>query len=253
MNPDWGVHLAALWRARSAELRPVRHRDPVRLAELLGVDAQKEKLMRNTERFLDGRPCNHVLLYGSRGTGKSSLVKALVNEYGERGLRLIQVDRDDLTDLPEIVDDIRERPQRFILYCDDLTFETGETGYRHLKSVLEGSIELPPENVLLHVTSNRRHLVPEFRSENSETRVVDGEIHHGDRVEEKISLADRFGLHLSFYPVSEAQYFEMVDFLFPEVDDRQHLHVLARRFAIERGGRSGRVARQFYNRYAGEI
>ena len=253
MNPDWGVHLAALWRPARRELRPVRRRDPVRLADLLGVATQKEKLVRNIERFLAGAPCNHVLLHGSRGTGKSSLVKALPNEYGEQGLRLIQVDRDDLVDLPDIVDEIRERPQRFVLYCDDLTFEAGETGYRHLKSVLEGSIELPPENVLLHVTSNRRHLVPEYRSENMDTRVVNGEIHHGDVVEEKISLADRFGLHLSFHPVSEAQFFAMVDHLFPEVRDRQNLHVAARRFSIERGGRSGRVARQFYNQYAGEF
>ena len=247
---NWRRDTAAIWRARTETLRPVRHLDPVRLADLLGVETQKAQLVDNTERFLAGRPCNHVLLWGSRGTGKSSLVKAVLNEYAEQGLRLIEVDKDDLLVLPEIVDDIRERSQRFIIYCDDLSFGEGENQYKHLKSVLEGSIELPPDNVCLYATSNRRHLMPEYERENQATRVVDGEIHHGETVEEKLSLADRFGLCLSFYPVSEAQYFAMVDHLFPEVSDREELHVFARRFAIDKGVRSGRTARQFHSQYA---
>ena len=248
---NWRRDTAAIWRARTETLRPVRHLDPVRLEDLLGVETQKAQLVDNTERFLAGRPCNHVLLWGSRGTGKSSLVKAVLNEYAQRGLRLIEVDKDDLLVLPEIVDDIRERPQRFIIYCDDLSFGEGEHQYKHLKSVLEGSIELPPDNVCLYATSNRRHLMPEYERENETTRVVDGEIHHGESVEEKLSLADRFGLCLSFYPVSEAQYFAMVDYLFPDVSDRDELHMHARRFAIDKGVRSGRTARQFYNAWSG--
>lgn len=250
---DWRTDIAALWRSRTENLRPVRHLDPIRLDDLLGIETQKQKLVRNTERFLAGQPANHVLLWGSRGTGKSSLVKAILNQYAERGLRLIEVDKDDLLVLPEIVDDIRERPQHFIVYCDDLSFSEGENQYKHLKSVLEGSIEMPPENVRLYATSNRRHLLPEYQRENEEARVVGTEIHHGDAVEEKISLADRFGLCLSFYPVDEKQYFEMVDYLFPDVADRERLHVLARRFSLEKGIRSGRTARQFYNQYAGEF
>ena len=248
---DWRNIPAAIWRGRSGTLRPVSRPDPVRLDDLLGIDTQKAKILQNTERFLRGEPCNHVLLWGSRGTGKSSIVKALLNEFTPRGLRVIEVDKDDLQDLPDIVDDIRERSQRFIVYCDDLSFEDGENQYKHLKSVLEGSLELPPENVRLYATSNRRHLVSEYQADNEQSRVVGREIHHGDVVEEKISLSDRFGLSLSFYPINEAQYFQIVDHLFGEVADRDRLHILARRFSMERGGRSGRTARQFYNQFVG--
>ncbi|AJD49937.1 hypothetical protein S7S_17625 [Isoalcanivorax pacificus W11-5] len=250
---DWKLTTAAVWRAHNRQLRAVRHLDPIRLDDLLGVDTQKGKLVRNTERFLAGEPCNHVLLWGSRGTGKSSLVKAVLNEFAPQGLRLIEVDKDELASLPEIVDDIRERAQRFVIYCDDLSFDEGERGYKHLKTVLEGSIELPPENVRIYATSNRRHLLPEYHRDNAASRVVDGELHLGDAVEEKISLADRFGLGLSFYPISEQQYFEMIDHLFPAVNDREQLHTLARRFSMEKGGRSGRTARQFWNQHSGDI
>lgn len=250
---DWRTLPAAIWRGRTGTLRPVPHPDPVQLEDLLGIDTQKQKIIQNTERFLSGQPCNHVLLWGSRGTGKSSIVKALLNQYASKGLRVIEVDKDDLHDLPEIVDDIRDRAQRFIIYCDDLSFEDGENQYKHLKSVLEGSLELPPENVRIYATSNRRHLLPEYMKDNAQSRVVDGELHHGDAVEEKISLADRFGLGLSFYPISEPQYFEIVDHLFGDVRDRQHLHIRARRFSIEKGVRSGRTARQFYNQFSGEF
>lgn len=255
MSLDWKNSYAAIWRSHNRRLRPVHRLDPVQLQDLLGVETQKQKLVRNTERFLAGEPCNHVLLWGSRGTGKSSLVKAVLNEFAPRGLRLIEVDKDELASLPEIVDDIRERAQRFILYCDDLSFEEGEHGYKHLKTVMEGSIELPPENVCIYATSNRRHLVPEYQRDNAASRVVDGELHLADAIEERISLADRFGLGLSFYPVSEAQYFAMIDHLFPAVreTERDQLHVLARRFAMEKGGRSGRTARQFWNQYSGDL
>src|SRR5690606_10729686 len=191
MAIDWNLNTAAVWRPRAGKLRPVRRVDPVRLEDLLGIDAQKAALVANTEKFLAGQGANNALLWGSRGTGKSSLVKALLNDYGERGLRIIEIDKDDLVDLPEIVDDIRELPQRFVIFCDDMSFEEGETGYKHLKSVLEGSIELPPENVLVYATSNRRHLIPEQASENAGVRIVEGELHYGDTVEEKLSLADR--------------------------------------------------------------
>ena len=248
---DWNQHVAAIWRRRTETLRAVRHRDPVQLSDLLGVDEQKARLVRNTERFLRGEPSNHALLWGSRGTGKSSLVKALLNEYQPRGLRAIEVDRDDLADLPYIVDDIRDLKYRFILFCDDLGFDAGDTGYRHLKSVLEGSLELPPENVRLYATSNRRHLLPEYMSDNTGSKMVEGELHQSEAIEEKISLADRFGLSLSFYPLTQDQYLAIVDHLFPDPVDRAALHIAASRFASERGVRSGRTARQFYNQASG--
>jgi len=216
------------------------------MAGLLGVDEQKQALLDNTEAFLAGKSANNALLWGSRGTGKSSLIKALLNQYGDQGLRLIEIDKDDLVDLPEIVDDIQEAPYRFIVFCDDLSFEEGENSYKHLKSVLEGSIELPPENVLVYATSNRRHLMPEYKSENEGVKLVDGELHYTDAIEEKLSLADRFGLWLSFYPSDLKQYFALVDALFPVCQDREELHRLARQFAMVRGSRSGRTARQFY-------
>lgn len=243
---DWEQVLAAIWRPKTARLRAVRRLDTVQLADLLGIDRQKQAIIANTEQFLAGLPANNVLLWGSRGAGKSSLIKALLNSYGSQGLRVIEIDKDDLVDLAEIVDGIRDLPQRFIVFCDDLSFEEGEGSYKHLKSVLEGSIELPPENVLVYATSNRRHLVPEKLSDNAEVKLVEGELHYTDAIEEKLSLADRFGLWLSFYPSSLEQYFTMVDALFHDCADREELHMRARQFAMARGSRSGRTARQFY-------
>lgn len=243
---DWSEVPAAIWRPRSGYLRPVRRLDGIRLADLLGIDGQKQALLANTEQFLAGQPANNALLWGSRGTGKSSLIKALLNEFVDRGLRVIEIDKDDLVDLPEIVDGIRDLPERFIVFCDDLSFEEGESGYKHLKSVLEGSIELPPENVLVYATSNRRHLIPESLAENDPVRLVGGELHYTDAIEEKLSLADRFGLWLSFYPSDLQQYFALVDALFPDCEDRERLHFLARQFSMVRQSRSGRTARQFY-------
>ena len=202
MDIDWEVTFAAIWRQRKEHLRPVRNIDPVRLRDLVGIEPQKEQLILNTERFLARKPANNALLWGARGTGKSSLVKAVLNEYTGRGLRLIEVDKDDLIFLPEIVDRIRELPQFFLIFCDDLSFDVNESSYKHLKSVLEGSIEQRPDNVLLYATSNRRHLLPESMQDNLDTRVSDDEIHYSDAVEEKISLSDRFGLWISFYPLT---------------------------------------------------
>jgi uncharacterized protein len=244
---DWTSERAAIWRPKSGRLRPVRRLDPVSLDSLLGIEAQKEALRANTEALLAGRPANNALLWGSRGTGKSSLIKALLNQFADRGLRLIEIDKDDLVDLAEIVDDIQDLPFKFIVYCDDLSFEEGENSYKHLKSVLEGSIELPPDNTLIYATSNRRHLVPEYNADNAHVKLVDGEIHYTDAIEEKLSLADRFGLWLSFYPSDLQQYFAMVDALFPGYGDREELHRLARQFAMVRGSRSGRTAKQFFH------
>lgn len=249
-NIDWNKIKAAIWRQRREYLRPVRNLDPIQLSDLLGIDTQKRALIENTERFLAGRSANNALLWGARGTGKSSLVKAVFNAFVPKGLRLIEVDKDDLIYLPEIVDEIRSLPQHFIIFCDDLSFQAEEKNYKHLKSVLEGSIEVPPRNVLLYATSNRRHLLPEKMQDNLGTKLVDGELHYTDTVEEQISLSDRFGLWLSFYPGSLDDYLRIVDSLFPDYPgDREDLHEAARLFASSRATKSGRTARQFFNSY----
>ncbi len=254
MNPiqiDWSITPAAIWRQRRELLRPVFETDPIRLADLQGVDRQKEALVRNTERFLAGRPANNALLWGARGTGKSSLIKALLNEYVDQGLRVVEVDKNDLVWLPEIIDEIRESDKRFIIYSDDLSFERGESTYKALKSVIEGSIERPPANVIIYATSNRRHLMPESMEDNERARVVQTEIHHAEAVEEQISLSDRFGLWLSFYPFNQDEYLRIVDGYFPDyAGDRAQLHRMAIQFALAKGGRSGRAALQFYRSYA---
>jgi len=247
---DWNATLAAIWRPRRGYLRPVQRVDPVRLDQLVGIETQKAALRRNTERFLNGLPANNALLWGARGTGKSSLIKALLNDYQQRGLRLIQVDKNDLVELPEIVDGICDLPQRFIVFCDDLSFEAGEAGYKELKSVLEGSVELPPDNVHVYATSNRRHLLPEYLEDNRGAKRVGDEIHMAEVVEEKISLSDRFGLWLSFYAVDQDEYLAIIDSYFPDYrGDRAELHRAAKQFALARGGRSGRVAKQFHHEF----
>ena len=244
---DWNHTFAAIWRSRKEILHPVRHLDPVQLEDLLAIDLQKQQLIENTEHFLARKPANNALLWGSKGTGKSSLIKALLNRYAPRGLRIIEVDKEDLVYLPEIVDGIRDLPFRFIVYCDDLSFDNDERIYKHLKSVLEGSIEQPPENILIYATSNRRHLMPEFMQDNLQTQHIHGEIHYSDTVEEKTSLADRFGLWISFYPLNLQQYLAIVDFYFKQYQgDRQQLHAMAKQFALARGSRSGRTAKQFF-------
>ena len=251
MSIDWKRTEAAIWRARKNKLRAVKVIDPISLDNLIGIDRQKAELVRNTQRFIAHKPANNALLWGARGTGKSSLIKAVLNEYRSRGLRMIEVFKNDLYHLPDIVDNIREQPQRFIIYCDDFSFEENENSYVALKTILEGSIELPPENVLLYVTSNRRHLIQEYKKDDMDTRVINGELHYSDTVEEKISLSDRFGLWLSFHPANLDGYLRIVDSYFADyTGDRNALHEAARLFSMTRGSRSGRTAKQFYNYYS---
>ena len=251
MEIDWNQHYAAIWRARKEYLRPVLHIDPIQMDDLLGIEEQKRLLRENTQRFVNGQPANNALLWGARGTGKSSLIKAMFNHFREQGLRLVEVEKSDLIFLPEIVDEIRDTEHRFIIFCDDLSFEANETHYKALKSVLEGSIELPPENILIYASSNRRHLVPETMQDNRDSGLVEGELHYADAIEEKISLSDRFGLWLSFYPTNQDQYLAMVDHYFVNFKgDWQNLHREALRFSQSKGGaRSGRTAKQFYNSF----
>ena len=252
INFSWEQTYAAVWRQQKAYLRPIAAIDPIALDDLVGVERQKKELQRNTERFLAQQPANNVLLWGSRGTGKSSLIKAMLNRYAEQGLRLIEIFKTDLYNLPEIIDEIREQPYRFVIYCDDFSFNLHDDSYVALKTLLEGSIEQAPENVLLYATSNRRHLVPESMQDNQDSKVVGDEVHYSDAIEEKISLSDRFGLWLSFYPPSQDGYLEIVDSYFPGyAGDRQVLHEAAKDFARTRGSKSGRTAKQFYNYFSG--
>jgi len=249
--------LAYRWRrvAGGGALRPVHHPHVVALDDLLCLDHQKAEVVRNTRQFVGGRPANNVLLWGARGTGKSTLIKAVFNAFAAEGLRLVEVDKHDLVDLPEIVDQLRDRPERFVLYCDDLSFEADDPSYKALKAVLEGSIVAPPDNVLVYATSNRRHLLPEFYRENLEARVVDGEIHQGEAVEEKISLSERFGLWLSFYPFTQDDYLRIsdhwLDRLGAGATADPAIRAAALQWALARGSRSGRVAHQFALDWAG--
>ncbi len=258
--PDWTASVAYRYRKRGSghgRLEPVRHVGIMRLADLKEIESQKEKIQLNTAQFVGGKPANNVLLTGARGTGKSSLIKACLNEFAWRGLRLIEVDKADLIDLPDIVDVVSERPEKFIVYCDDMSFEDGEPGYKALKSILDGSVAATTPNVLIYATSNRRHLLPEYMKENlSYTHTADGEVHPGEVVEEKISLSDRFGLWVSFYPFSQDEYLTIVDQWLASFgvntaaihDARPQALV----WALERGSRSGRVAYQFARDYAGK-
>ncbi len=212
--PDWTASIAYRYRKRSSghgSLEPVRHIGNMALGDLKEIEDQKEKIRRNTEQFVNGKPANNVLLTGARGTGKSSLIKACLNEYSSSGLRLIEVDKADLVDLPDIVDVVSGLPEKFIVFCDDLSFEEGEPGYKALKSILDGSVAASTPNVLIYATSNRRHLLPEYMTENlTYTHSEDGEVHPGEVVEEKISLSERFGLWVSFYPFSQDEYLTIV-------------------------------------------
>ena len=257
--PDWTAAVAWRYRKRSAGhgvLEPVRHLGPMRLIDLKEIDPQKEKIERNTRQFVEGRPANNVLLTGARGTGKSSLIRACLNEYASQGLRLIEVDKADLVDLPDIVDVVSDCPEKFIVFCDDLSFEDGEPGYKALKSILDGSVSATSPNVLIYATSNRRHLLPEYMKENlTYTHTDDGEVHPGEGVEEKISLSERFGLWVSFYPFTQAEYLIIVAqwlswFGVPPAAI-QAARPEALVWALERASRSGRVAYQFARDYAG--
>jgi len=258
--PDWNASVAFRYRKRSSGhgvLEPVRHIGAMQLADLQEINDQKEKICRNTEQFVNGMPANNVLLTGSRGTGKSSLIRACLHAYSPRGLRLIEVDKSDLTDLPDIVDVVSERPEKFIVFCDDLSFEEGEPGYKALKSILDGSVAAASPNVLIYATSNRRHLLPEYMKENlTYTRTDEGEVHPGEVVEEKISLSERFGLWVSFYPFSQDEYLTITAQWLSSLGVDAAAIVAARPqalvWALERGSRSGRVAYQFARDYVGK-
>lgn len=259
--PDWHQAIAFRYKKRSTNhgsLEPVRHIGVTRLSDLKEIDVQKEKIERNTRQFVEGKSANNVLLTGARGTGKSSLIKACLNEYSHLGLRLIEVDKTDLVDLPDIVDVVSDRPEKFIVFCDELSFEEGEPGYKALKSILDGSIAAASSNVLIYATSNRRHLLPEYMKENlTYQHTDDGEVHPGEGVEEKISLSERFGLWISFYPFNQEEYLTIVTqwlrFFGIDAQTKPEVNQQSLVWALERGSRSGRVAYQFARDLAGRI
>jgi predicted AAA+ superfamily ATPase len=261
-DPDWRRVTAARWRKRGGRgwLQGVAHPHAIDVADLVAIDEQKKAVEQNTRQFVAGLPANNVLLTGSRGTGKSSLVKAMLRKYAARGLRLIEVDKADLTDLPDIAERLESRPERFVVFCDDLTFDAGEAGYKALKVMLDGSIAGAASNVLIYATSNRRHLLPEYFAENLETKHVGEEVHPGESVEEKISLSERFGLWVSFYPFAQDDYLAAVAGWLAHFGvkpaqgrDAELRTREALQFALQRGSRSGRVAWQFAKHHAGAL
>lgn len=256
-EPDWQAARAFRWRKRGAagHLQALPRLPAIRLCDLRDIDEQKARIDANTRQFVAGQPANNVLLTGARGSGKSSLIKALLNEYGKRGLRLIEVDKNDLVDLADIVELLEGRPERFVIFCDDLSFDAGDATYKALKVVLDGSLAAAPDNVLIYATSNRRHLMPEYFEENLEAHSVGNEIHPGEAIEEKISLSERFGLWISFYPFDQDAYLNIVAHWLKSFGcgaaeiagaEREALN-----WALMRGSRSGRVAWQFAKDWAG--
>ena len=260
-TPDFTACIAARWRVSGTHkyLETVQHVHHMEADWLIGVEAQHDLIDRNTQQFVRGKPANNVLLTGSRGTGKSSLVKAMLARYSRQGLRLIEVEKEHLNDMPDIVDLIADEPYRFVLFCDDLSFDSGDGSYKALKAILDGSIASATPNVLLYATSNRRHLLPEYFHENEETKYVGEEIHFGESVEEKVSLSERFGLWISFYPFSQDDYLIAVKswveqlgvVVPPEAKAREVFDRDALNWALQRGSRSGRVAYQFARDFAG--
>ena len=252
-EPDWRA-VAYRWR-KSGALQAIRHPHLFQLDDLLNIDLQKQQLLRNTQQFIDGLPANNALLWGSRGTGKSSLVKAMLTTFSHRGLRLIEVEKQDLIHLPDIVEPLHGRDEWYIIFSDDLSFEANDPSYKALKAILEGSVAATPNNVLIYATSNRRHLIPEMMRDNLDARHIDGEIHHSEAVEEKISLSERFGLWLSFYPFKQDEYLNAVFHWIRRMDARlEHSEIVraeALRWALGRGSRSGRVAYQFAREWVG--
>ncbi len=258
---DWRVSKAAVWRrhALSGHLEAVVEGPGMQLDDLLGIDRQKETLVDNTRQFIAGFPANNALLWGTRGTGKSSLVKAILHRYADAGLRVVQVDKNDLVHLPDIVAEIKTEPYRFIIFADDVSFETGESSYKMLKSVLDGSVYAPPENALIYVTSNRRHLLPEYENDNRGAMLVNNEIHHGESIEEKISLSGRFGLWVGFHPFTQDQYIDVARQWTEKVAERsgfdfewsKEIAKEALDWSHVKGDRSGRIAWQFANQWVG--
>lgn len=259
---DWSQTYAARWvgQGDSGWLKPLEIDTGRGLTDLVGVDRQKQLLEANTEQFVKGLPANNALLWGARGTGKSSLVRALLSAWKDAGLRLIEIDKSDLVHLPALVAQISDQPWRFLLFCDDLTFEAGDSAYKTLKTVLDGSVEVTPDNLLLYATSNRRHLLPEHRSDNQAANMVDGELHPGEAIEEKIALSDRFGLWVSFYPFTQEHYLEVVRHWLAAMASQHglewqwddELQRQAIRWATARGNRNGRCAWQFARSWVGK-
>ncbi len=240
---------------QSGQLLPVVDPHALSLSDLHGIDRQKQKLINNTAQFVNKLPCNNALLWGARGTGKSSLVKALLNEYCSQGLRLIELDAHALIDLPSVVAPLKSRKERFVLYVDDLSFDADDSSYRTLKAALDGSVAVAPENVVIYATSNRRHLLPEYHADNLESKIVEGELHHGEAVEEKISLSERFGIWLSFHPFSQKLYLQVVEHWLKKAGLKgmnEEARIAALQWALLRGNRSGRVAAQFARDWAGQ-
>jgi predicted AAA+ superfamily ATPase len=261
-EPDWKRSFAFRWRKRGGAgtgyLQPVAHASTITLNDLHNIGNQKGQIEQNTRQFVQHRPANNVLLTGARGTGKSSLIKACLNQFAAEGLRLIEVDKADLAELTDIVDLVAGRPERFIIFCDDLSFEEGESGYKALKVALDGSISAQSDNVLIYATSNRRHLMPERMSDNAGyTSDDNGDLHPGETVEEKISLSERFGLWLSFYPFKQDDYLDIVAHWLGtfgcDAFQIEAARLDALRWALQRGSRSGRVAWQFAKDYAGKL
>jgi uncharacterized protein len=260
-RPDFSRHVAARWRVSGTHkfLETVSHVHEMRADWLVGVEPQHALIDQNTLQFVEGKPANNVLLTGSRGTGKSSLVKAMLNRYSVRGLRLIEVEKEHLNDLPDIIGQIEGDAHRFIVFCDDLSFDAGDGSYKALKAILDGSIAATTPNVLLYATSNRRHLLPEYFHENEETKYVGEEVHFGESVEEKISLSERFGLWISFYPFSQDDYLQAVESWISQLggilaihdEQRAAMRRDALQWALQRGSRSGRVAYQFARDFVG--
>lgn len=260
---DWKSAVAFRWRRKDTllgklgYLQAVKHTSNISFSDLQHIDRQKDQIFKNTKHFVDGKPANNVLLTGARGTGKSSLIKACLNEFASKGLRLIEVDKEHLTDLGDLTELLAIRPEKFIIFCDDLSFEDGESGYKSLKSALDGSVAAQVENILIYATSNRRHLLPEYMTDNETYRhTSDGEIHPGEVVEEKISLSERFGLWISFYPPKQDEYLDIVGHWLSHFNLTQSQIEAARPealiWALERGSRSGRVAWQFARHWAGQ-
>ena len=258
---DWALCHAANWRRHSFSgyLEPIPSIEGIRLDDLLGIDKQKWTVEENTRQFLAGLPANNILLWGTRGTGKSSLIRAMLHSYATEGLRVIQVDKDDLVHLPDIVDEVKDQPYRYIIFSDDVSFEVGESSYKMLKSALDGSVYAPPENVIIYVTSNRRHLLPEYESDNRGAMMVEGEIHHGESVEEKISLSGRFGIWVAFHPFSQDQYLEVVKQWVGKLCQKKGVELEwtkeaqdeAILWSQKKGDRSGRIANQFASSWVG--
>jgi len=258
---DWSTTHAANWRRHllAGYLEPLPEGVTLRLPDLLGIDEQKRVVEENTRQFLAGLPANNVLLWGTRGTGKSSLVRALLGSYAPEGLRVIQVDRDHLVQLPAIVEAVRGEPYRFLVFSDDVSFEVGESSYKMLKSALDGSVFAAPENVLIYVTSNRRHMLPEFETDNLGALIHDNEIHHGEAVEEKISLSGRFGLWVAFHSFTRQQYLAVARQWVERLAQRAggglpwtpEVEAAAVEWALRKGDQSGRIAFQFANHWVG--